>query len=154
RAVCSRFPDQHAPLHLLWLLRRGLPHRSHHLEQWIRIICPNAGRAHFYQRKITRKNPGRFRSGSGEGDMMENDISHWVLSIFLILSALGVVFSKKPVYSGLSFLLALLLLSALYVELAAEFIGIMQVLIYAGAILVIFMFVMILFQDAHQQIDK
>jgi NADH-quinone oxidoreductase subunit J len=39
-------------------------------------------------------------------------------------------------------------------QLNAEFIAVMQILVYAGAILVIFMFVIILFQDAHQQIEQ
>lgn len=79
---------------------------------------------------------------------------HWILCSILILSSLGVILARKPVYSGLSFLLALLTLSGIYLELSAQFIAVMQVLVYAGAILVIFMFVIILFQDAHQQIHK
>ncbi len=77
-----------------------------------------------------------------------------VFGSIAILSALGVILVKKPVYAGLSFLLTLLMLSGLYLQLSAQFIAAMQVLVYAGAILVIFMFVIILFQDAHQQIDK
>lgn len=78
----------------------------------------------------------------------------WFTTLFLVLSSLGVILAKKPVHSGLSFLLTLLLLSCLYLELSAQFIAVMQVLVYAGAILVIFMFVIILFQDAHEQISK
>lgn len=77
-----------------------------------------------------------------------------ILGSLLILSSIGVIAARKPVYSGLSFLLTLLSLSALYLQLDAPFIAVMQVLVYAGAILVIFMFVIILFQDAHQQIEK
>lgn len=74
------------------------------------------------------------------------------LSAILLFSALGVILAKKPVYSCLYFLLTLLSLSALYAELSASFISVMQILVYAGAILVIFMFVMVLFQDAHAKI--
>ena len=80
--------------------------------------------------------------------------AQWILGIFAILSSLGVILAPKPVQSSLSFLLTLLLLAALYLQLSAEFIAVMQVLVYAGAILVIFMFVIILFQDAHQQIAR
>ena len=45
-------------------------------------------------------------------------------------------------------------LAALYLQLSAQFIAVMQVLIYAGAILVLFMFVIILFQDAYGEIAK
>lgn len=78
----------------------------------------------------------------------------WVLGCFLILSSLGVILAQKPVHASLSFLLTLLLLAALYLQLSAQFIAVMQVLVYAGAILVIFMFVIVLFQDAHQQIAQ
>lgn len=73
--------------------------------------------------------------------------------LLLVLSSLGVILTKKPVQASLFFLLTLLSLAALYLELSAEFIGMMQILVYAGAILVIFMFVIVLFQDAHQQIE-
>lgn len=85
---------------------------------------------------------------------MNASLSQWILTIFLIAAALGVILTKKPVYAGISFLMALLILSALYMGMAAQFVGIMQVLIYAGAILVIFMFVIILFQDAHREIER
>lgn len=77
----------------------------------------------------------------------------WILGAFLILSSLGVILARKPVYASLCFLLTLLGLATVYLELSAEFIAVMQVLVYAGAILVIFMFVIILFQDAHEKID-
>lgn len=77
-----------------------------------------------------------------------------VLGSILILASIGVITVRKPVYASLCFLLTLMMLAALYLELSAEFIAVMQVLVYAGAILVIFMFVIVLFQDAHQQIVK
>lgn len=84
---------------------------------------------------------------------MENGIE-WFLTFILVLSSLGVILAKKPVYSGLSFLLTLLTLSAFYLQLQAEFTAVMQILVYAGAILVIFMFVIILFQDAYIKIEN
>ena len=80
--------------------------------------------------------------------------AQWILGILLILSSLGVILSRKPVHASLSFLLTLLLLGAVYLQLSAQFIAVMQILVYAGAILVIFMFVMILFQDAHHKISE
>jgi NADH-quinone oxidoreductase subunit J len=81
-------------------------------------------------------------------------LAQWILGSLLILSSLGVLFAKKPVHSALSFLFALLMLASLYLQLSAEFIAVMQILVYAGAIMVIFMFVVVLFQDAHAQISK
>lgn len=78
----------------------------------------------------------------------------WIFGLILILSALGAILLPKPVHASLSFLLMLLTLSFYYVQLSAQFIAVMQILVYAGAILVIFMFVIILFQDAHQNIAR
>ena len=75
-----------------------------------------------------------------------------ILGTILVIASLGVILSKKPVHSCLYFLLALLVLAGLYLHLSAEFIAVMQVLIYAGAILVTFMFIMLLFQNAYQKI--
>lgn len=83
---------------------------------------------------------------------MTHDTVLWILGSVLILSCLGVITLKHPVHCCLSFLLTLLTLAVLYLELSAQFIAVMQILVYAGAILVIFMFVIILFQDAYQQI--
>lgn len=79
---------------------------------------------------------------------------HWILGILLIAASLGVIASKKPIHASLFFLLTLFLLAATYLELSAQFIAVMQVLVYAGAILVIFVFVIVLFQDAHQQLEQ
>lgn len=78
----------------------------------------------------------------------------WILGFILILSSIGVILLKKPVHASLSFLMTLMSLAALYLELSAQFIAVIQVLVYAGAILVIFMFVIILFQDAYLKIEQ
>ncbi len=77
-----------------------------------------------------------------------------IIGIITLLASLGVILAKKPVHSCLYFLLTLLGLASLFLHLAAPFIAIMQVLVYAGAILVIFMFVIVLFQDAYLAIEE
>lgn len=78
----------------------------------------------------------------------------WTLASLLVISSLGVVLARKPVHASLAFLFSLFMLASLYLQLSAQFISVMQVLIYAGAILVIFMFVIVLFQDAYEQIER
>jgi NADH-quinone oxidoreductase subunit J len=85
-------------------------------------------------------------------NLME-DLGVYIIGTLLILASLGVILVRKPVHSSLCFLLSLLMLATLYLKLSATFIATMQVLVYAGAILVIFMFVIVLFQDAHEQIN-
>jgi len=84
-------------------------------------------------------------------DWMQVD---WILSGILTAASLGVILTKKPVHACLWFLLTLLALAASYLQLYAPFISVMQVLVYAGAILVIFMFVIVLFQDAYLAITN
>ena len=86
-------------------------------------------------------------------NLLVTDPIQALLGALLVLSALGVIFFPKPVHASLSFLLTLFTLAAFYLELQAEFIAVMQILVYAGAILVIFMYVIVLFQDAHVKIS-
>ncbi len=86
--------------------------------------------------------------------LLFENLAQVILGLILLVSSLGVVLLRKPVHACLSFLLTLLTLSLYYLQLHAEFIAVMQILVYAGAILVIFMFVIILFQDAHEQLES
>ncbi len=81
-------------------------------------------------------------------------VVQWIMGIILVLSSIGVLVSKRPIYASLSFLLSLIVLATIYSELSAEFTAVMQILVYAGAILVIFVFVIVLFQDAHLKIGE
>ena len=66
------------------------------------------------------------------------------LSGVAVVSALGVVFNRNAVYSALSLLVNFAMLAGLYVMLNAQFIAAAQVIIYAGAIVVLFLFVVML----------
>jgi NADH-quinone oxidoreductase subunit J len=68
-------------------------------------------------------------------------LSFIVLSIASIATAIGVIAFKSAVHSALSLILTLLFLAMFYLLLNAMFIAIVQILIYAGAIMVLFLFV-------------
>jgi NADH-quinone oxidoreductase subunit J len=68
-------------------------------------------------------------------------ISFFVLAVASIASALGVILFRNAVHSALSLILTLLFLALFYLQLGAMFIAIVQILIYAGAIMVLFLFV-------------
>ena len=70
-----------------------------------------------------------------------NLISFFVLAVASVASAFGVIFFKNAVHSALSLILTLLFLALFYLQLGAMFIAIVQILIYAGAIMVLFLFV-------------
>jgi NADH-quinone oxidoreductase subunit J len=84
---------------------------------------------------------------------MGETILFFVFGGVAILSALGVVFNRNAVHSALSLLLNFAMLAGLYILLNAQFIGAAQIIIYAGAIVVLFLFVvMLLGQELGEQI--
>ena len=68
-------------------------------------------------------------------------ISFFVLAVASVASAIGVISFRNAVHSALSLILTLLFLALFYLQLGAMFIAIVQILIYAGAIMVLFLFV-------------
>ncbi len=75
---------------------------------------------------------------------MASQILFFVLAIAAIAAALGILISKSPVTSALWLILNLFCIAGLYLTLSAQFIAVVQVLIYAGAIMVLFLFVILL----------
>lgn len=71
-------------------------------------------------------------------------IGFWLLSVFLIASAIWCVSAKKPVYSVVALLVNFAALAITYVGLNAEFLAVIQIIVYSGAILVLFVFVIAL----------
>ena len=71
-------------------------------------------------------------------------IAFWVLAVMLIASAIWTVSAKKPVYSVVALLLNFAALAVTYIILSAEFLAVMQIIVYSGAILVLFVFVIAL----------
>lgn len=61
-----------------------------------------------------------------------------------IFGALGVLLARHPVYAILSLVVTLFALSALFVALNAYFVAVIQILVYAGAVLILFLFVVML----------
>lgn len=63
-----------------------------------------------------------------------------ILGVIAVVAALGVILQKRIVYSALCLLLNLCALAGLYVLLNAQFIAVVQLIVYAGAIVVLFLF--------------
>jgi NADH-quinone oxidoreductase subunit J len=81
-----------------------------------------------------------------------------VLGAIAIAAALGVIIARKPIYSALSLLVNFCSLAGLYLLLNAQFLAAVQVIVYAGAIVVLFLFVTMLLpqigKSANRQISK
>lgn len=80
------------------------------------------------------------------------DILFFILAAVILVAAMGVVVSRNPVYSALSLVLTLFCVAGLFLLLHAEFMAVIQVLTYAGAILVLFVFIIMLLNLSHDEL--
>jgi NADH-quinone oxidoreductase subunit J len=71
-------------------------------------------------------------------------IEFYILAVILIASAIFVVTAAKPVYSVVGLLVHFAALAIMYFSLAAEFLAVIQIIVYSGAILMLFLFVIAL----------
>ena len=85
------------------------------------------------------------RAAAGTGGM---GVYFWIFAAVALLSALRVVTHPKPVYSALYFVLTVFASAGLFVLLWAEFMAVALIIIYAGAILVTYVFVIMLAAEA------
>jgi NADH-quinone oxidoreductase subunit J len=68
----------------------------------------------------------------------------FLFAVVAIAAALGMLLSRNPIHSALWLIANLFCVAGLYVTLNAQFMGVIQVLVYAGAIMVLFLFVIML----------
>jgi len=68
----------------------------------------------------------------------------WFFATLMIAFGLSVVLLRNPVSCAMSLVMSFISLAALFVTLDATFIGIIQVLVYAGAVMVLFLFIIML----------
>src|SRR3712207_588209 len=71
-------------------------------------------------------------------------IVFYLLAAICVLAAVGVVASTNPVHAGVFLILCFFNVAAIFVMLGAEFLAAVQVIVYAGAILVLVLFVLML----------
>jgi NADH-quinone oxidoreductase subunit J len=68
----------------------------------------------------------------------------WVLGTLAIVSAIGVVAAPKAVYSAMFLASTMIILAVLYIAQDALFLGVVQVVVYTGAVMMLFLFVLML----------
>ncbi len=78
------------------------------------------------------------RTSTGEA------VQFWVLGVVAVLGALGVVFATKAVYSAIFLATTMIILAIFYVAQGALFLGVVQVVVYTGAVMMLFLFVLML----------
>ncbi|MEY2491093.1 MAG: NADH-quinone oxidoreductase subunit [Verrucomicrobiota bacterium] len=78
----------------------------------------------------------------------------WSFALVMLGFGAAVVINRNPVASALSLVVCFLGLSALFMLLSAFFIGVIQVLVYAGAVMVLFLFIIMLLDLRTEEIRR
>ena len=95
--------------------------------------------------------------------MTGSAIVFYIFAALVVLGAIGVITRKNAVHSALLLIATLMGVAGIYVILEAEFLAAVQVLVYAGGVMVLFLFVIMLvdleqrgkkIQDVHRKISK
>src|SRR5882757_2084369 len=81
---------------------------------------------------------GGARAGGAEATFF------WILAIVSVIAALGLLFAKQAVHAAIAVALVMVILGFFYVVEGAEFLGIVQVFVYTGAVMMLFLFVLML----------
>ena len=68
----------------------------------------------------------------------------WIFAVLMLGFGAGVIINRNPIASALCLVVSFLGLAALFILLSAFFIGVIQVLVYAGAVMVLFLFIIML----------
>jgi NADH-quinone oxidoreductase subunit J len=77
----------------------------------------------------------------------------WLLAVVSVATALAVILNRNPIRCALFLVLNFSCLAALYLTLDAQLLAVLQVLVYAGAIMVLFLFVIMLLNLGGEQIE-
>jgi len=78
----------------------------------------------------------------------------WFFALLMLVFGAAVIVNRNPVASALSLVVTFLALAVLFMSLDAYFIGIIQVLVYAGAIMVLFLFIIMLLDLRAEELRK
>src|SRR5256884_4914715 len=98
---------------------------------------------------------------SGENDvgceMTAALVVFFVLAALAVIGAVSLILQKHPIHSALSLIVVMVALAGLYLLLGAEFVAAVQIIVYGGAIMVLFVFVIMLLNagvEEHTSISK
>lgn len=75
---------------------------------------------------------------------MLNLIVFWTCALVAVFAAMRVITVRNPITCVLHLIVTLIALAVLFLQLSAEFVAILQIIIYAGAIMVLFLFIVML----------
>lgn len=77
-------------------------------------------------------------------EMTEPLLVFFVLAALALIGAVSLILQKHPIHSALSLIVVMVALAGLYLLMGAEFVAAVQIIVYGGAIMVLFVFVIML----------
>lgn len=77
------------------------------------------------------------------------ETAYYIFSVLTLTGALGTILTRKPMYSIMFLILTFFSLSGIYILLNAQFLAVVNVIVYAGAIMVLFLFVIMFLNLRH-----
>ncbi len=80
-------------------------------------------------------------------------ITFFVFAVPLVAAAIGVVAARSPMYAAMSLVGAFFCMAGIYLVLVAHLVAFLQILVYAGAIMVLFLFVIMLLQLGSERLE-
>ena len=78
-------------------------------------------------------------------------IVFFVLAALSVIGALSLILQKHPIHSALSLIVVMVALAGLYLLMGAEFVAAVQIIVYGGAIMVLFVFVIMLLNASEEE---
>src|SRR5215469_341205 len=174
RALRLSVRDRHAALHLLRLVRRGVPDRCDRADAALRHRRLHAPAARVRQRQArgarsvhaascqhrirrrnrSRRGRGQRRSGGARSAGVAMTVLFWICALVAIATGIWTISSRQPVHSVVGLIVNFAALAVLFLTLNADFLAMMQIIIYAGAILVLFLFVIALLTIGADPIER
>lgn len=77
-------------------------------------------------------------TGTGEA------VAFWIVAILMVIGALGLVFLRRTVFAALCMVFVMVLQGVLYLTMRADFVGLAQIFVYTGAVMMMFLFVVMI----------
>jgi len=77
-------------------------------------------------------------TGTGEA------VLFWILGPLAVLGALGLIFARKAVHAAIAMAMTMIILGVFYLAQNADFLGVIQIFVYTGAVMMLFLFVVML----------
>ncbi len=71
-------------------------------------------------------------------------VGFWLLAPIAVLASLGLLFARKAVHAALAMALVMIVIGVFYIMQKADFLGIVQIFVYTGAVMMLFLFVLML----------